>query len=196
MPDDPSDEKTPLMSLDTRTIATISAIVGVTLTTLLGVVGFIGKGSYTPIIFDKLFGLSEYVNKEAARQFDKEIDSMSEKVDSGYTESIAIGYDQAGKWKKSRVMLFYAEQHQRVELYITGSTGGSSTLTTKIDESQKNLTPGSSFTLFRADVTKRLCFDCTEGGSGNIHKVQFTPKNLQKGDLIVVDVLVVVFSKQ
>lgn len=193
MPDDPNDEKTPLPSLDTRTIATISGIVVVTLTTLLGVFGFIGKGSYTPIIFDKLFGLTEYVNKEAARQFDNEINAMSEKVDSGYTESIIIPYDEAGKWKAGRTVLFYAQPGQRVKVSLFGSASGLSVLVTEIDGPGKNLTPESRFSLSHADVTKRLCFDCDPGGE--IHKVRFIPKNLKKGDFIVVDVLVLVYRK-
>lgn len=167
---------------DTQYIATVSGVVLTVMTGVIGLIGFAGQNSYTPIILDQIFGISKYVNEE-----------ITKKVDSGYADSFVISYDEAGKWKEGRQLLFYAEKEQDVKVTIRGNASGDTTLVTQIDDSDKNLTKNKPFNLIHADVTQRLSFDSEPGA--NLHFIRFRPQNLKAGEYIVVESLVLVYRK-
>ena len=166
-----------------KTIGVIAAVVVGCYAVVAGLVGFLGRSSYTPRAIDKLFGLTEYL----------EVQLATRRVDSGYSKVFIFSGSTASD---DTQLMFYAVPSQPVKLTICASATGPP-LTVKV------LLDGELWTSFKTpynivqgDVTKKLRFDVPPGE--NVHTLKFIPPGIvakqSASDVAVVECLVMVYK--
>jgi hypothetical protein len=149
---------------------------------ILGVLGFLGRDSITPKIFDKIFGISDYVLSE-----------ITKRIDSGYSGTFVFRPDSK---EKRGQLYFYAEAGQPVKVTLNASLIGNGKFNILVDgEPWEREIPHDQpfYRSVHADITKRLKFDIEPGG--NVHTLQFQVLSLGSDAVIVVDSLVLVYNK-
>ena len=100
------------------TIGVIAAVV----VAVYGVVGFLFKGSVTPLVIDKMFGVSNYVAGQIAKN-----------IDAGYSRTFLF----TDAWQGEPTLLFYSTEEQKVTVSIAAALaeGAVDSLTVYMDGS-------------------------------------------------------------
>jgi hypothetical protein len=164
------------------TIAQIATIVVACYVALAALIGLIGRNSFTPIIIDEMFGISEHVKKE-----------IMLRVDSGYSRTFVFS---PGVADDRNQLIFYAEDGQPVKVSINGYSRGDSDTGFRILvdnspwEGVREL-PFNSFHMANINITNKLKFD--QPPQGNLHALKFVPERLEEDSLIVLECLVLVY---
>ena len=178
-------DKTPKASEDKHsklTITLIAVVVFACFSVIGGAIGFIGRNSFAPKIIDQIFGLSTYVLAE-----------ITERVDSGYSRTFIFALKSTDK---NCDLLFFAEKRQPVKVTINGTSRGSELSTFKVfvDNAPWEDTRELPFNIVHADITDKLKYDQPPGA--NIHFLRFIPAQLGEHALIVLECLVLVYTRR
>lgn len=163
-----------------KTIALTASIVVACFSTIVIMIGFIGRNSFAPKMVDEVFGISKYVLEE-----------ITKRVDSGYSGTFVFAPNLPNQ---NAQLLFYAEKGQTVKVTIKGNSLGSnpSKLKVFIDNAPWGDFRELPFHLVHGDITDKLRFD---DPGANIHVLRLVPNQLGEDALIVLDCLVLVYNK-
>jgi hypothetical protein len=162
---------------DKKKIASIASIVTICIASAFALLGFLGKSSFTPLIIDKVFGITDHVTNEIVK-----------KIDSGYSNTFILSPKDA---RQDATILFYAQHGQMVRATINSAGRGAPT---KFQYFVDNMpwNPGAS-SATHADITNILRFDMAPGG--DIHVLKIIPSFSSNDSFAVVDCLVLVYSR-
>lgn len=171
----PSDDKA---NLTPSRAPLVTAVVAA----ILIVVALAGRSSYTPKILDQMFGISDYIEKEAFS-----------KVDSGY--SAVLLFDSNPKSQRSwddASVLFYAEKGQPVLLTLDFEESVVPDGLRIILDGQE--APARKRRIFKADITNQLPWDlmAPDISSPGLHVLRIVPVAKRIAIPFAVKVLVLV----